>query len=82
MVPGMHGRALAIDRGVGTFAFHDKPQRRLRMAVAGRDLAGQDQLQSRVEAMGDRCRSTQAGILQDQYAPLRFTGGDEPSSFQ
>ncbi|MNV79707.1 hypothetical protein D3C71_1732740 [compost metagenome] len=47
------------------------------MAVAGRDLAGQDQLQSCVQALRDAGLARQAGVLQDEDAAHGFFGGDE-----
>ena len=53
-VSGMHRGALAADRRVRTLAIDDEAQRRLHVAMRRRDLAGQDQLQTRVQRLGDR----------------------------
>ncbi|MCY1309916.1 hypothetical protein D9M70_600580 [compost metagenome] len=47
------------------------------MAMAGRDLAGQDQLQAGVQALRDAGLAGQAGVLQDEHAPHGFLGADE-----
>ncbi|MNI69644.1 hypothetical protein D3C73_1254070 [compost metagenome] len=73
----MHGGALAVDGGVGATAFDDEAQGRLRVAVAGRHFAGQDQLQARVQALRDAGLARQAGVFQDQHAPHGFLGGDQ-----
>ena len=78
-VSGMHRRALAVDRGIRAFAFDDEAQRRLRVPVARRDLAGKDELQPRVEAMSDRRGATQARILEDEHATLGFARADQAS---
>ena len=41
-VARMHGGPLTVDSGIRAFAFDDKAQRRLGVAVARRNLAGQD----------------------------------------
>ncbi|MNT04050.1 hypothetical protein D3C72_1386120 [compost metagenome] len=76
-IPGMHGGAFAVDGSPGALAFDDKAQRRLRMAVAGGDFAGQDQLQARVQRGGDAGLAGDAGVLQHQHAAHRFLGADD-----
>ena len=50
----MHRRALTIDRGVGAFALDHHAQRGLGVAMAGRNFARKDELQTGVQAVGDR----------------------------
>ena len=76
-VAGAHGGALAIDRRVGAASLDDEAQRGLGVAVAGRDLAGQDQLQAGVQALRDAGLAGQAGVLQDQHAAHGFLGADQ-----
>ena len=76
-VTRMHGGPLTVDGGICAFAFDDKAQRRLAVTVTRRNLAGQDQLQAGVQAVGDRRRAAQTRVLHHQHAPLSFTGGDE-----
>ena len=45
-IAGLHQGALAVDRGIGAVPLDDEAQRRLRMAMRRRDLAGHDQLQA------------------------------------
>ena len=71
-----HGRALAVHRGVGAGAFDDEAQRALRVAVAGRHLAGKDQLQAGVERLRDRRLAAQLRVLQDQDAAHRLLRRD------
>ena len=70
--PGCIVDALAVDRGIGALALDHEAQRRLRVAMAGRDLAGQDELQPRVERVRDRRGAAQARILEHEHAALRF----------
>ncbi|KAG1361630.1 hypothetical protein G6F61_014249 [Rhizopus arrhizus] len=76
-VARVHGGALAVDGRIGAASFHDEAQRGLRVAVAGRDLAGQDQLQAGIQALRDAGLSRQAGVLQDQDAAHGFFGSDQ-----
>ena len=76
-VARMHGGPLTVDGGIRAFTFDDKAQRRLGVAVARRNLAGQDQLQAGVQTVGDRRRAAQSRVLHHQHTPLRFAGGDE-----
>jgi len=43
-IAGTHGDTLAVDRGVSALALHHEAQGVGRVAVRGRDLAGQDRL--------------------------------------
>ena len=52
-IAGMHGRALAVDAGVGALALQHEAQRRLRVAVRARDLVGHHELHAGVERGGD-----------------------------
>ena len=81
-VEGAHHRALAIDGGMGSLAFHDKAQRRLGVAMAGRHLTGQDQLQPGIEAIGDGRSTGQPRIFQDQHPPLGLLGRDHAAGAQ
>ena len=93
VVPGPRGRdheiarphrgPLAVDRGVGALAFDDEAQRALGVAMAGRDLARQDELQAGEERMRDaRGRVlTQRRVLQNQHATLGLGRGDQTSRF-
>jgi hypothetical protein len=72
-----HHRALAVDRRIGSRPLDDEAQRRLRVAVARRDLAGQDQLQPGVQALRDARFAAHAGVLEDQDAPHRLSRGDQ-----
>ena len=76
-VAGRHHRALAIDRGEGAVALHDEAERALRVAVGGRDLAGEDELEAGVEARRDGGGARHARILQDQHAALGLLGADQ-----
>ena len=81
-VAGVHERALAVDGGVRALALQHEAQRRLRVAVRGRHLVRHDQLHAGIERGGDLRLSAQAGVLQDQHAPLGFLGGDQLAGFQ
>src|SRR5258706_2278714 len=74
-----HGGALAVDRRVGARALDDEAQRRLRMAVAGRDLARQDELQPRVQALRDARLAPPAGGLRGQHPAHPLPCADQPS---
>ena len=76
-VARVHGGALAAHRGVGALAVDDEAQRRLHMAVRGRDLARHDQLQAGIERLGDRGAARDRRVLQHQHAAHRLLGGDE-----
>ena len=71
-VARVHRRPLAFDGGVGAGALEHEPQRRRRVPMAARDLAGQDQLQPDVEAAGDARLAAQARVLEDEHAALGF----------
>lgn len=63
---------------VGAFAFDDEAQGGLRVAVARRDLAGQDQLQAGVERRGHAGGAGKAGgVLEDQHAAHGLFGADD-----
>jgi hypothetical protein len=81
-VARMHRRALAVDRRIRAFAFDDEAQRGLRMAMRGRDLARQDELQPAIERARDRRLAAQAGILEHEDAALRFLRRDEPAGLE
>jgi hypothetical protein len=70
----LHGRALTIDGGVGTAAFDNEAQRGLAVAVCGRDLARQDQLQPGIKALRQTGPTRKAGIFKDQHAPYGLFG--------
>ena len=72
-----HPRTLAIDRGVGPAAIDHEPQCRLRVPVTRRDLSGQDQLQTGVQAGRDQRLPAQRRVLEDQHATDRFLGTDQ-----
>jgi putative membrane protein len=72
-----HRRALAVDGRVGAFAVEHQAQRRLRVPVRRRHLAGQDQLQPGVQRLRDRRLAAQGRVLEDQDAPLGLFGADE-----
>ena len=76
-----HRRALAVDRRVGAFAVEHEAQRRLRVAMRRRDLAGQDQLQAGVERLREARLAAQRRVLENEDAPLGFLGGDQPAGF-
>ncbi|MNS99432.1 hypothetical protein D3C72_1338340 [compost metagenome] len=76
-VEGLHHRLLAVHRGIGAAALHDEAQGALGMAVSGRDLARQDQLQTGVEAGRDRRQTRQAGVFEDQHPALGLLGADQ-----
>ncbi|MNZ99481.1 hypothetical protein D3C78_1188090 [compost metagenome] len=80
-VTRFHLRALAIDCGIGALALDDKAQRRLTVSMAGRDLAGQNQLQSRIEAGGDRRLPADGRILQHQHSTNSFCRADQTCRF-
>src|SRR3989441_8680832 len=63
-VARFHGALLAVDRREGAFAVEHEPDRGRRVAVRGRDLAGQQVLNREDETVGD--------------GPLRDTGIMEP----
>ena len=73
----MHRRALAVHGGVRAFAIDDEAQRRLRVPVARRHFAGQDQLQAAIERPRDARFTTQARILEHEHAPLRLLRRDQ-----
>ena len=75
-----HRGALAVDRGVGARALDDEAQRRLRMAVARRDLGWQDELQPGVQALRDARLAAHPRVLEDQHAPHRLLGADQLAS--
>jgi hypothetical protein len=77
----VHRHALAIHRGVRARAFDDEAQRGLRMPVARRDLAGQDQLQPGVQRVRDGRGTAQRRVLEDEDAPLRFRRRDQLARF-
>ena len=80
-VARVHGRPLAVDRGVGALSFDDEPKRRGGMAMGARDFAGQNQLQAGVQALRDSRRAVQARVFEHDDAPLGFLGGDQPAGF-
>ena len=80
-VARVHRRPLAIDGGVGALTLDDQPKRGGGVAVGAGDFAGQDELQPGVQTLRDSRRAVQAGIFEDEDAPLGFLGGDEPSGF-
>jgi hypothetical protein len=64
-------------RGVSALPLGDEAQRRLGVAVAGRDLARKDQLQPGIECSRDRGRAAQPRVLEHQDAPFGLAGGDQ-----
>ena len=80
--PDPHLGLFAIEGGEGAIALHDEAQRGLGVAMAGRDLAGKDELKPCIEAGGDRGAARQAGILEDQNATFGLLGGDEVARAQ
>ncbi|MGY4354168.1 hypothetical protein ACVW0J_000661 [Bradyrhizobium sp. i1.7.7] len=80
--PGLHRGALAVDRGVSALAFEHEAQRRLAVAVCGRDVAGHHHLHAGIERGRDFRLAAQAGVLQHQHAPLGFLGRDQSACFR
>ena len=72
-----HHRLFAVDGGEGAFTLEHKAQGALAVTVTRRDLAGQDQLQSGIEAGRDRRLARHARVFEDQDAALGLRGADQ-----
>ncbi|OLB01726.1 MAG: hypothetical protein AUH09_00730 [Candidatus Rokubacteria bacterium 13_2_20CM_70_12] len=77
-VARLHRAPDAVHAGEGAVPLDDQPERRGRVVVAGRGLAGQDDLQPREEGRGDGVRPVEAGVLQDEHATLRLLDRYKP----
>src|SRR5690348_9998469 len=64
-VAGMHGGALAIDSGVGAFAFDDEAQRGGGVPVAGGDFAWKHELHAGIDALRDARLPAQARVFEN-----------------
>ena len=76
-VAGLHGGALAIDSGECAAAFHNEAKCTLGVAVAGGHFAGQNQLQTRIQSLGNAGFAPNAGVFQNQHAAYRLFSSDE-----
>jgi hypothetical protein len=67
-------RPFSILRGVSALPLEDEAQRRLGVAVAGRDLTGKDQLQPGMECSRDRGRAAQPRVSRAPGRAVRPRG--------
>ena len=81
-VARVHRRALAVHGGVGAGRFQHEPDRRLRVPMAMRDLARQDQLQAGIEASGRPRLPPGTGVFQDQDPALGLLRRQQPARLQ
>ena len=78
----LHGRLLALDRGVGAAAFDDEAQRALGVAVRRSHLARHDELQPGVQGVRDLRGALQPGVLEDQHPALGLFRADVLGRFE
>ena len=76
-VAWFHLCTLAINRRVRTMAFHHKTQRALGVAVAGCNFARHDDLQARVQRLGDARLAGEARVFKNQHPAHRLFSADE-----
>jgi hypothetical protein len=81
-VAGAHVASLARDGRVRVFAFDDEPQRRGRVSMRARELAGHDELQARVERIGREVSTFEPGVLEHEHAPLGVRRGHDLGRFE
>ena len=72
-----HVAALARDGRISVLAFDDETQRRGRVAMRARELAGQDQLQAGIERVGREMPAGESWVLEHQHAAFRLGRRDD-----
>ena len=76
-ITGLHDALLAVDRRVSTAALNDEAQRRRRMAVRPRVLAGLEVLEGNLDRVrGKGALLVEARVNQTHHAPLAIFEAD------